>query len=282
MIFPDDPNPGDGNDDPPGGGEGDPPAGGGDGDPPKGGDGPYFPENMPEHLRGESDKETINKLYAQVEGTRKEISERGSVPDKPDGYALEFDDDAKKFLGDVKEDDKVIGAMKSAAHAAGITDKQLQAFAPGLVKGIVEAGIVGETIDGDAELMALGKAEGETDEQRAKEAGSKRIVDAGKFVDGLKAAKTIDEDMHLEMTGLVATAAGVKVIEMVQQLQGERGISTGDGKGGTADQIDENDLKERRNDPRYHTKSPKYDPAFRRETDEMAQKFYGMDPLSSR
>ena len=231
---------------------------------------PYYPDKLPEHLRGASDRETLDKVFGAYSGFRDEQAKRGAVPKTADEYKLELSPEAKATFGDPASDPRA-KIFKSLAHKHGLTDKQAAG-----VFAEFHAEMIGQNLvpkfDPAAEIekLAAGKA-GLNAEQKRQEAAS-RWKGAVDWADGLVAQKTLSKEQATLIKAVAETADGVMLIEALRGLSREHGLQTGGA--GTQTALTKADLDRRTADPRNSPFAAGYDPAFRAETDRLYQQFY--------
>ena len=124
--------------------------------------GPYRPDGLPDHLYGESDKETLDSLAKAYKGARDQIANRktdsdGKVPDNIDGYKIEAkgDDDTIAAELNSKESQPIMDAFKTAALEVGMGEKQFSTFIRKGTELAAEAGIpIGISPEKQSEISA--------------------------------------------------------------------------------------------------------------------------------
>ncbi|MGL4397635.1 MAG: hypothetical protein ACRCS9_13930 [Hyphomicrobium sp.] len=236
-----------------------------------GGPQPYFPEKFPDHLRGASDKETIDKMFGAYSGLRTDMAQRGSVPKDSDGYTIEVSEDLQKVFGDLSKD-RGVGIFKTLALKHGLTDKQAAGFFQDYHAEALSAGLV-KTVDlaAEAKKLAGNAGNGKTPEALKAEA-AQRWETSIDWLDGLVAAKTLTAEQAAIAKSIGETADGVLFLEAMAGMSRERGLGTG-GQGG-GQQLTKADLDQRNNDPRNQPFSGKFDQKFHDETTELWKQFY--------
>jgi hypothetical protein len=235
-----------------------------------GGAQPYYPEKLPDHMRGASDRETLDKVFGAYSGFREEISKRGAVPKTPDEYVFEFSDEMRHAFGDPDADPRV-KIFRNVAHKAGLTDKQAAAVLGDYHQELLGQNLV-ERFDADAEIDQLveNKA-GLTPEQKKFEAGQ-RWKAGTDWVKGLAAQNAITEKGSNLLLAVAETAEGVKVIEAFKNLTREHGLQNGGD--GASQGLTKADLDRRVADPRGQPFNAKFDRHFAEETDRLFKSFY--------
>lgn len=203
------PNPDPGNSDPNAGG-----GGGGDGG---AGDGaPSRPEGLPEQywdetagLKVEDLVGDFTKAQTELEALRGEKAEwdirAGGVPETPEGYTATLPEGLEVPEGmtvEIDENDPLLGAARTAAHAAGITQEQFQGIVGAYVQNRVE------------ELKAL---KGLSDAERSK-LGEK----AQDRIDNVKRAlkSRVGEEGLNELMSMAVTARQVEFLERLIRHSG--------------------------------------------------------------
>lgn len=256
----------------PAGGDGAAPAGG-----TGGGDPPAFvpPEFLPEHLRGKDAGETLGKIATDWKAQRDALAQRQPAkPETADAYSFTPADDLKPLFGEDLTKDPVIAAARVAAHKHGLSNDQFAGFLNDVVGEAKKAGLIAPSdpaVEYEKEWPQLVPADkANLPEAERKAAAKARHDTAQLFADTLKARGEIDEGMHSEFSILLETAAGVRLIEFMQQnLTAEKGIVFGGGQpAGGYTMADYNRDSE---DPRFSSTSTKYDPAFRAEIEAKAK-----------
>jgi hypothetical protein len=237
----------------------------------------YRPDGLPDHLLGTSEKETIDKLWKSTKGFMDSQATRGAVPEKPDGYQLgTLPEAVAKKLGDLK-DDPVIPMLRGAAHAAGITDKAFSTFMPKILEALDQAGMVPDqsAFDPDTQIGELEKDHQTIQDPRERRAiAAKRITETKSRLDNLLKAEVLDKGEHAELLSLLPTTKTFRLLEKIvgKFTQADGTVSPGAG-GSQSGGVSEADITARRMDPRYDSRSTKYDAAFRNETDRLWQDF---------
>lgn len=218
---------------------------------------PYAPEGLPEQFRGQSERETIDKLYAAVAG-------RPKPPATPKDYKLELSAEMQAKFGDLR-DDKVLPLWGEVAHELGLDNAGYsQAFEKLYVK-MDRAGLIDHGPDYQAELEKLKPARG-SDVERLRGA-SRRINEASAFVKGLEGKGALSKTQAAILTAVMDTADGVMTMEALAKAMGGTGIVGG---GLAPEAYSEADFHRDLKDERYSTTSPKHDPAWRKAVDEKA------------
>ena len=252
----------------------DPPAGEGEGEGEenKGGEGeetgPYKPEGLEDHLLGETDQETIDKLLTRNKGLRQELSKKGEgkAPEKPEDYKLEAPEDFPLELNS-EGDQKALAVVKRIAHEKGLPQETFNDLVLGIVKAAHEEGIGAPKFDSEAEYAKLGGEKGA-------EAGKQQAAGILQWGRALQAQGLLSEGEYDEFKIMGGTADGIRVLNKLRSLTGEKPIpldpTPRDGDASDAE------LYARMDDPRYQS-----DPAFREETEKLFKKRFGTGAAGS-
>lgn len=222
---------------------------------------------LPKDLRDKDAQKVIANLYKVNKGFRDAQARAEKPPEKPDGYTFEVKDDKlKSHFPDVGKDPAFL-ALRDSLHEAGIPQSQFEKVASGVLKRLVDSGALPEPISLEKETEKLG----------GKDKAVSRYQQAAAWVNTAIGNKVFGADTDAlkdALQSLPSTAEGVILIEHLMKGRQEQGMgeNRGAGQGGG---ITKADITERRKDPRYRTDSPKYDKAFRRETDRLARELDG-------
>lgn len=235
-------------------------------------DGAYFPEKLPEHLRGGNDRETLDKVFAAYSGAREELSKRGSAPKDLAEYKLDFGDDLKKVFGD-PETSPEIKIAKQVAMKHGLTKEQLSGFVRDYHEGLL-AGQVVKPMDPAKEARAIlgDAARGRSEADIAQEAG-KIWEDTVKWLDGMVSSKVLTAEGADALKPALETAAGVKAIRALRQATLEHALNPGAGQG-VPGGLTKEDLQRRASSPEVDPLNPKFDPRKARALEEDYRRFY--------
>lgn len=230
----------------------------------------YKPEGMPEHFYGKTDTETIDKLFTAVEGFRKEQAKgQKGVPEKPDGYALELEEEIEKRFFKKGDDgkDPFFEKVKEIAHASKIPQSQFQTFVTELLKA-----------SGEMFPAADGEEQGPPMDVEFKNFGglekAKGVQDAALAqIDGLhKAGKIKDEEVAGELRMMAQYGVGLKTLQFILPMFGEKPIPSSPGREEAAPDITQADLDEMMRDPKYWRDK---DPDIHKKVTDGYKKLYG-------
>jgi hypothetical protein len=215
----------------------------------------YRPEGLPDHLVGASDTETLDKLFKAYSGARTELSTRGGAPESVEGYALTFADDAPDHVKAITSDDPAIKMARDLALKHKMSPAQF-GFVTDFLGEATKAGMIDAPLDLKAEMTAFG---GEDAFEKARGAIKAQV-------ETLKTRGVVGDAEMAELDMITSTAAGLK---LVAALRGGGPSALNVDAGQAAGGVTYEDLQARMNDPRYSTRSSKYDQAFRDQTSQM-------------
>lgn len=254
-------------------------AGAPDGQAPGGSDGSlsaYRPDGLPDHLVGETDQQTIDRLFEAYSGARKAISkgDMGDVPESADGYPMEFSEAVMEAIGN-PEEDQLLMRVRDEAHKHGLTDKQFTGFLDSVMTAMLDDGLVEPHFDAEKEISALVP----DNASELDDAGRRAAVEA-RVRDNEAAIKTwqsrgLPEAAATELQALLDTAAGNQAVEFFTRGLQSRQPAPG---GGPSPAVSEQDLEARSKDPRNQFGKREYDPAFAHETTRLYKQVYGDAP----
>lgn len=232
----------------------------------------YRPDGLPDHLAGQNDKETIDKLFKSVDGFRRTQAERGEVPAESKAYTLTPSDSIKPYI-EKYDSDPVFAATRDLALKHGLTQKQFDGFVSGWIETLSQGDVLGEPYNPDRERAALMPDEKDPAQRTIKVESLVRenIARVTTWKEqGLPdaAAKwllaSMDRAGPNQLTAWIAARGG----EATPALSGINA--------GTA--ITEQMLNARVADPRGRVGEPKYDPDFAAETTRLYKAKYPDTP----
>jgi hypothetical protein len=178
---------------------------------------PYVPEGLAETLRGKTDRETIDKLAA-------EIGKRGAPPAKPEEYQLELSPEMAKIYGDMK-DDPVLPLFRQVAHKHGLDNKTFNGLFSDLHQEMAKAGLI-EDIDDDAELAKLEPKSGDPAARRAE--ASKRLNATYGQLKGFVTRGVLSAAEFKALSASLVVGEGVLGLEKILKLlPAEHGLQPG-------------------------------------------------------
>lgn len=185
---------------------------------------PYYPQGLPDAVRGKTDRETLDKIA-------EEYGKRPKAPDKPDGYTLKLSDDFTKSFGDLK-DDKVLPLWREIAHGLGLSDDQFNGSIDKLYGAMRKAGLIDDPISVDAELKKLEPSAG--DQKQRSAAATARVNAAVDWVRGLATREFLSKEQAAKAVRLAEDAVGITLLEKFKEGLGTTGL-VGGGVGGGGD-----------------------------------------------
>lgn len=228
----------------------------------------YRPEGLPDHLAGASDTATIDELYKAYKGARTELSTRGGAPDSVDGYGLTFADDVPAHIKSLTADDPAIKIARDLALKHKMSPAQF-GFVTDFLGEATKLGMIDAPLDLKAEMTAFG---GEDAFEKARGAVKAQV-------ETLKTRGLVGDAEMAELEMITSTAAGLKLITA---MRGGPAPALDPGGGNSVGALSFEDVQARMNDPRYSTRSPKYDHAFRDQTSAMLRQLEERGALPKR
>lgn len=188
----------------------------------------YYPEGLAEAMRGKSDRETIDKLYADISG-------RPRAPEKATDYKLELPAEFVEKFGDLKSD-PVLPIWRQVSHELGLSNSQFQEVIPKLYSALDKAGLIDKPIDFDAEARKLEPSIPDRHTRIAKVA--ERVGRMSNLVRSLETRGVITKQEAGILSGMYVNADAVsafeKVLALIPAEKGLQGGGTASGQGGTA------------------------------------------------
>jgi hypothetical protein len=243
----------------------------------------YRPQGLPDHLGGNDDKETIDKLFGAYQGARREMGDRGALPERPDGYKLEASDKLKPYVSNFDKD-PVFARTREIFHAAGVTDKQFNKIVGPWLEALVDGGLVDAPQDANALLLSLAPSSAASlDEAGKKAAATQRVNNNIAWIDGAKRQgvfPAVDDGKGGTASPVAdffaaALASDPRAHAAVEWLRGQnaepRPAMGGQAAAGVSDQA----VKARLNDPRNDPRSTQFDRSFADETDRLSRAQWG-------
>lgn len=229
----------------------------------------YKPDGIADHLLGQDDKGTIDKLLGAYKGARDEIAKgKPAIPGAKD-YQWNWSDNIK---GTIAADDPAISAFSELAHEHEFTQKQIDAI-PKLFDKLAEKGLIEKPFDSAGLLTLLAPAEfkGSPEEKQAK--GGERLTTAENWIKQLD-GKVIDDKMKGELRLLTTSLDGIRLVEHFMKSGMNASASPG-GNGGGQQAVTKEQLDARVADPRNDsTRHEKYNEDFAKETQRLFKQMY--------
>ncbi|GGE79120.1 hypothetical protein H1W37_19460 [Stappia taiwanensis] len=214
--------------------------------PPQGRNEIYRPDGLPDHMLGQSDRETIDKMAKALSGYRQKDTDRG-VPADPAAYSTFGDDVPEALAPHIKglSDDTAFQRVAKIAHERGIPVGDFQSLTTELYAVAQEMGVLEPFLDVDAEREALTPENARdlspAEQQQARE---RRMQENESFLDQLASREAgreggvSKEVFDYVKTELGDSAKGHMFIEYVRRLAGgdtSTGPFGGGANGGGAD-----------------------------------------------
>jgi hypothetical protein len=210
------------------GGGGDPPgsifdAAAAGGEPAKGADGkPVKPDWVADQFwNGEKGEVDVQALAKSQRDLRAQVSRgEGKLPEKPEGYTIPTIEGVPPDL--VKPDDPLLVETRAAAHAAGITDSQMQAVMKPYLTALAKA--KGAAADPEAARAAY---QAEYQAELAKLGPNARtfVADVGGRINGMVSTGALNAAEAAALKA-VGTADGVRALAKLLEAQGAPSIPT--------------------------------------------------------
>lgn len=238
------------------------------------------PDGIPAEFVGSTADETLSKmlpaytdLSGRAEGLRTKLAQMPSAPETADAYTFEAEDKLKPWFSDL-DNSPAWGHAKTAAHAAGLSQDQLQNFVSGVYGPMVDAGMINLPYDAASEIKSFSEAGG-LDQKGTEQA----LINTEAFAKGLSGQlKGIPESMKAEvdahLIALTDSAGGNFLLQALASRLSENGIRIS-GDGGSQGELTAEDLKALHSDPRIdprnrNHKDPdkRYDEDLRKRYDE--------------
>lgn len=224
----------------------------------------YYPDGMPDSFRGMSDKETIDKLYADYSG-------RPKAPAADKDYKFAPSDDFAKSYGDLK-DDPALPVFRKIAHKYQLPQEAFNGMIQDVYQEFEKAGLIEGPLDAEAEVTKLAGDKGAARDRYVK--AHQRISAVEQFVRGLQTKGEITKADAVILGSMASSADAVVAFEKIMRLiPGEHGLQSGGSGAGSGYSWSQADADMA--DERYSSNSPKYDPRWRASVDE---KMRGLAP----
>lgn len=193
-----------------------------DAKPTTGADGkPQRPDTIPEQFwdpeKGAVRTDDLAKSWRDL---RAKIS-RGdqNPPDKPDAYTVpKVEGLPEGLVGGEK--DTLWPEIRKAAHAAGVTQKQLDAISAPLLQKLAEQAGASPEASPEARKAAV-----QTELAKLGPNGTQVVRDVGGWIAGLH-ARGVFTDAERDALRAVGTAEGVRALAKMRELSGEKPIPT--------------------------------------------------------
>lgn len=192
------------------------------------------PEDVPEHLRGETPDDTIKKLMTAYQGARRDISQGrkpatdGTVPDSPDGYEIAVEGDDDKIGAELTSEASkpIVDAFRAAAHKQGLTAEQFQAFMRDGMSQVAEQGFpIGASDDEAQQISAEAEMEKLTEIAGGQQQANTIINTVGTYAEKLVNNGVITQDDLAEFRQMAGTAESAQLFyRIITSELGEKPI----------------------------------------------------------
>lgn len=230
---------------------------------------PYYPEGLPDDVKGKDDRETIDKLNRRAKGLRDQLAGKGlAAPESADGYKFEFPEELKGLVDEKSvADAPVFRVLRDVAFKNGLPADKFSAFVTDTMQALHAAGLVkpAETPDqavqvsGAKEFAEMVKSYGGEDKAR------KILADEKAYVGNLVSTGVLTpEDGAVMAVDFMGTAAGMRVFQKLRAHFTGHELPASQAEPGAALSLQQ--VQQRYADPKYTT-----DPAFRAETEKLHQ-----------
>lgn len=225
-------------------------------------DGDFDLRTVDAQFRDKDPNKVMEKMAGALKGYRDRDAKRGQKVEAADKYTVNLKDELKQHFPDLAND-VAFKALRETAFESGLTQQEFEPFAQKILEKLVATGSMRAPFNMEDEVKALG---GEEEAVRRRD-GAKAAVEL------IKANKLLGpetDELVGQLDGIWGDAKGIKLLEGFMKWRQETGPSAAGSPGGGP--VTAADISARRKDERYRTDSAKYDPAFRKETDELARK----------
>lgn len=203
------------------------------------------PDGIPDHLKGKTAEETLQKTLKAYSGARAELSKRpamaGTVPETPEGYEIKAVGENDPIAAEWSNPDSkpFVEAFQKAAHELKIPAEVFQDLMRKGLEGVGDLGIpIGKSEDELLEISATKEMEDLVSKVGTKEAltllntvdtYAKKLTDSG----------LLTKEEQAEFRVMVGTAESARVFYKIMTGEfGERPIPPADGGTGDVSQAD--------------------------------------------
>lgn len=227
---------------------------------------PPFWSTLPDNMRGETAEDTLKKLMPSWQGYHKEWSERGPAPKSADEYKLEIGADALKgYFAD--PNDQAVAAFKAAALDAGIPAKKFSALIEKTFAPLAEKGLLPKLVDPKADALAQVKLLGHADlSEQAKTALDTKVGEMTAWAQNVGKQMGLSETGQVELESMVLTPGGFEILMKLPGAMGQPGMKLG-GEGGSAGDLNWDEVKGRLSDLRSDPRHFSYDANFHKKAE---------------
>jgi hypothetical protein len=181
------------------------------------------PEGLPDQF-WDPDKNSVRagELAKSWLDLRRKVSRgEGTIPEKPEAYTLPEVEGGKDL---VPADDPLWTTMRGAAHAAGVTQKQLEALAKPFLEFGLKARGEKKPADPAAEQAAV-EAATKAEMERLGPNARVLVADMKGWIGGMESRGQLTKD-EAGALRLLGNAAGIRALAKLRELTGEKPIPT--------------------------------------------------------
>jgi hypothetical protein len=176
----------------------------------------YLPEAFWDAEKGAPRIESLAKSWTDL---RNKLAKGGhTAPESPDAYRLPAIEGLPADI--VPSDDPLWGAVRNAAHQAGLTPAQLEAVA----KPYLEAAAKQKADAAQANDPEAVRAAFDREVARLGPQGRQVLADVRSWIDGLTARGVLTADERREMVSGIWNADQVRALAKLRSLSGEKPI----------------------------------------------------------
>ena len=182
---------------------------------------PYAPEGLPEELRGATEKETIDKLWAAEQAR------------KPPAAATDYKFDVTRELEGIVDpaNDRVLPIWREVAHKHDLSQAQFQAIVGDLFVGMEKAGLIERGVNIASEFEALGAGAGDKAAQLQK--GQTRVLELADKIGGIATRQGWSKEESSALIRSLDNRTSVQAVEkLLAMIPGEHGVQPGGKPGG--------------------------------------------------
>jgi hypothetical protein len=181
------------------------------------------PDGLPDQF-WDPDKKSVRapELAKSWLDLRRKVSRgEGTIPEKPEAYTLPEVEGGKDL---VPADDPLWTTMRGAAHAAGVTQKQLEALAKPFLEFGLKARGEKQPADPAAEKAAV-EAAAKAEMEKLGPNARVLVADMKNWIGGMEARGSLGKDEAAALR-LLGNAAGIRALAKLRELTGEKPIPT--------------------------------------------------------
>ena len=213
-------------------------------------------KDVPKHLVGKDDKETVEKVLNAYKGLR----DKGSAPKDVADYKLNLPDNVAGLIDETSDEDKpLFDEIKNLAKEHGLSTQQYDGLIGGLLGKFEEMGLIEQPINPVEHFKIIG----EGDEKHGKKITE--VVD--NWLTGMNRKEILDDKEFAEAKIMAGTAQGIRVMTKLREIAGFDAIPTNFMS--QDDKMTGDELDARVADKRYGV-----DAAFSKETDRLFEDKY--------